>query len=329
MDTLPPIDMDTTFGALFIGVLFSAFFQGLLTVQAYTYFSNFPTDSLWLKILVGSVWMLDAAHLGIISQATYHYLVTSWGIPAALFQATTQFNIHMAFIAIPTLLCQYFFLYRIWMFSKNRLLVGFFAVGCTTFFTAEMVVQGRILNIPNITAFKKQRREVVWALAILSSSTSTQLLHFWDNQLLVDLMMAATLVWYLFRGRTDEEDLGGTHRRTNIIIRRITQYTVATGLLTSFCAFAILATILAVPNGFTFIVRVDPAIFIEPQPCTKGGILYPRASIHKRTSGKPQCAPIASGCDSSFYFIDAQTLHTGATLPLVRVPVVASGADLI
>ncbi|KAF7332741.1 ANK-REP-REGION domain-containing protein [Mycena kentingensis (nom. inval.)] len=113
MATLPPVDMDTSFGALFIGVLFSALFLGLLTVQIYTYFSNFPADSLWLKLLVGFVWLLDAAHLGIVSQSSYHYLVTSWGSPAALFAATTPFDVHMAFVAIPTLLCQSFFLYRI------------------------------------------------------------------------------------------------------------------------------------------------------------------------------------------------------------------------
>ncbi|KAJ7065169.1 hypothetical protein C8F01DRAFT_1349999 [Mycena amicta] len=62
------LNLDETYGALYIGgvglpsqkkplftspeVLFATFFQGVLTVQVYIYYTNFPGDSRWLKTLI-------------------------------------------------------------------------------------------------------------------------------------------------------------------------------------------------------------------------------------------------------------------------------------
>jgi len=62
----------------------------------------------------------------------------------------------------------------------------------------------------------------------------------------VDLVLAFILCYYLQRGRSGFE-------KTNSLISRIIQYTIATGLLTSLYAFACVITYFAVPHTFTFI----------------------------------------------------------------------------
>jgi len=84
MDTLgqgPSSALDSTYGAMLIGgeesfrldrntglmctvksVFFAAFFQGLLTVQAYNYFENFQEDPTMNKVIVSSSFAACSKH---------------------------------------------------------------------------------------------------------------------------------------------------------------------------------------------------------------------------------------------------------------------------
>ncbi|KAJ7059116.1 hypothetical protein C8F01DRAFT_273810 [Mycena amicta] len=233
--------MDETYGAMYIGVLFATFFQGLLTVQGYTYYTNFPDDSRWLKGLVASVWMLDATHLVLIAQATYHYLVTSWGNQASLLVATLPLDLHMVFVSVPSLLCQVFFLYRIWVLSHhNWLIVGFLGCGCLAGFCVEARIIADILRI---------------RLVAESSHQSTNVQAAFITLVVVDLLIACTLVWYVWTTKVavSVDDMDGVHRRTNFILRRIMQYAVATGLATSLVGFATVAAFMLAPDALIYL----------------------------------------------------------------------------
>ncbi|KAF7327195.1 ANK-REP-REGION domain-containing protein [Mycena kentingensis (nom. inval.)] len=233
------VDMDKTFGALFVGVLLATFLQGLLTLQAYTYFVNFPTDRVWLKIMVASVWFLDAVNLGLIAQSTYYYLVTNWGNAEALAFGTVPFNLHMLFIGLPSLICQFFFLYRIWTFSEhNYVLVGALAILCVASFAVLVVGVAQILLDLHIEQYSHQTKKGIW---IFTSAASA------------DLLIAFALVWYLRKSKGPEVDFKGAYWRTDLILARITQYTVATGLLTSIFGFVVLAAFMLSPTTFIFI----------------------------------------------------------------------------
>ncbi|KAJ7055121.1 hypothetical protein C8F01DRAFT_471345 [Mycena amicta] len=237
---MSPPTMDETYGAMYIGVLFATFLQGLLTVQVYAYYMSFPNDSLWLKTLVAAVWMLDTTHLVLIAQATYHYLVTSWGNYAALLVATTPFLIHMIFISVSSLLCQIFFLHRVWVFSKhNWLITGFLGCGCLAGFCVESTIIAELLRNPQVADFPKQITNVKLSFGVLAA---------------FDLFLACTLVWYVRTTKTAiAEDVDHVSRRTNLILRRIMQYAVATGLTTSMVGLATLVAYLLATEKFIFI----------------------------------------------------------------------------
>lgn len=52
MDTLIAFDVNPTVGALEIGTLVSMFLFGIVTLQVYLYYRNFPKDNALLKIVV-------------------------------------------------------------------------------------------------------------------------------------------------------------------------------------------------------------------------------------------------------------------------------------
>ncbi|KAJ7887643.1 hypothetical protein B0H14DRAFT_2337620 [Mycena olivaceomarginata] len=229
--------MDETYGAMFIGALYS--FQGVLTVQAYIYYESFPDDLCRTKILVAIVWcgatipsflkeksdyllrrLLDVTHLILICQSCYHYLVTNWGNGPALLISTHELDLHLIFVGIATLVCQGFFLHRIWVFSKrNWILTGVLTAACVAAFAVEVLLSAQILQVPSVAYFSAHTGEVI-ALFSLGGA--------------VDVAIALVLVFYLQQGRTHFD-------RTNFVVAQVVHYTVATGLATSVLAVACLA----------------------------------------------------------------------------------------
>ncbi|KAJ7690840.1 hypothetical protein B0H17DRAFT_1201420 [Mycena rosella] len=226
--------MDMTYGAIFIGVLFATFFQGVLTVQAYIYYESFPDDLRRLKLLVSRPYgkILDAAHLVLISQACYHYLVTSWGDSAALLVSTHVLDLHLIFVGLATLVCQAFFVHRIWTFSKgNWLLTGVLSTACLVAFALEVLISAQILRVASVAYFSHLVGEVVAVFTVGG---------------VVDVAIALVLVFYLQQGTTHFD-------RTNFVVARVINYTVATGFTTSVLAVACLIAYLTAPHTFIFI----------------------------------------------------------------------------
>ncbi|KAJ7708047.1 hypothetical protein B0H17DRAFT_1325068 [Mycena rosella] len=62
MDSAASLNLNTTIGALQIGVLISYVLLGVTTTQTYIYYCRFPDDSPKLKALVAAVWVCEMAH---------------------------------------------------------------------------------------------------------------------------------------------------------------------------------------------------------------------------------------------------------------------------
>ncbi|KAJ6568682.1 hypothetical protein B0H19DRAFT_1256410 [Mycena capillaripes] len=145
-DSVPNIDISSTYGALLIGVYFAIFFQGILTVQAYIYYDSFPDDSRGMKALVAIVWLLDFVHLVLICQTEYHYLVTNWGNKQALLETTIPLDLHLLLLTLASLTCQAFFLKRVWKFSKNLILTVFLGAACLATGIIDIVIAAQTVH---------------------------------------------------------------------------------------------------------------------------------------------------------------------------------------
>ncbi|KAJ6492095.1 hypothetical protein C8R45DRAFT_1073468 [Mycena sanguinolenta] len=224
-------DLRATFGTIYIGVVFAALFQGILTVQAYIYYEGFPDDSWVLKWLVAVVWTLDFVHLGAIASVPWLTLVVNWGNPVVFLEIPTGLPVHVALVAVTTLFCQAFFLYRLWRFSrKNRVLVGILGLGSLAVCAIDFLITVQMLENPRPSTYQGDTAEIVSMFSVRAAS---------------ELCLALTLVWYIHRGTIGFD-------RTNFVITRIIQYTVATGLVSSILALACVIADVLMPQSFIF-----------------------------------------------------------------------------
>ncbi|KAF7354088.1 ANK-REP-REGION domain-containing protein [Mycena venus] len=224
-------DLRDTFGAIYIGVLFAAFFQGILTVQAYIYYESFPYDPWFLKTLVAVVWTLDLIHLGVIGSIPWNFLVVHWGNPSIFLKKSVELCVHIILVAAPTLICQGFFLHRLWRFSKkNWTLIGTLTLGSVTVFILDFYLTVNTLSSEDPNAYQHDTAEIVSMFSIGA---------------ITDLVIALALVWYLQRGATGFDS-------TNFVVTRIIQYTVATGLCSSLLAVACVIANVVKPQSFVF-----------------------------------------------------------------------------
>ncbi|KAJ7088518.1 hypothetical protein B0H15DRAFT_292496 [Mycena belliarum] len=83
----PPVlipDANTVIGPLFIGNSFNWMLMGTLLLQVYAYWLNFPRDTMRIKSLVYSVFVLDLLQTGFGTHEVWWFSVEKWGNTAAL-----------------------------------------------------------------------------------------------------------------------------------------------------------------------------------------------------------------------------------------------------
>ncbi|TFK75541.1 hypothetical protein BDN72DRAFT_954730 [Pluteus cervinus] len=221
-----------TYGAMFIGLLFATFLQGVLTVQLYHYFCNFPRDNVWTKLLVSVVWCLDLTHLIFIAYTTYHYLVTNWGNPAALAWSTIPLNLHLIFISLSSLFCQVYFLHRAWLLTaRNIPLTAFIATICLSVLAVNVRITKRLLGNLSVAAFSDEPGVTLAGFVLGAIS---------------DVAIASVLCLHLGKGK-------GQFKKTNNIISKLISTTVATGAATSVLGVACTIAYLIAPHTLVFI----------------------------------------------------------------------------
>ncbi|PPR03714.1 hypothetical protein CVT24_007435 [Panaeolus cyanescens] len=168
--------LDPTYGAMLVGVIFAAFFQGLLTVQAFNYFEKFPKDKLRIKCMVISLVaycsVFDTVHLILIGRGAYVNLITDWGVVSHLPKSPVELNLHLIFTAVSVAISQTFFLARIWNFSHHNIFVLVpLVVLALTPLVLEVYITSRIAGDTLVMQYFKTGDE---ALAVFITSAVEQ-----------------------------------------------------------------------------------------------------------------------------------------------------------
>ncbi|KAF7368366.1 ANK-REP-REGION domain-containing protein [Mycena venus] len=262
-------NLESTHGALLIGVFVSFFFQGILSLQVCMYYETFFEDSRKLKTLVAIVWTLDFAHLVLICQAVYYYLIRNWGNNAALMEMTIPLDLHLIFLALSSMACQAFFLHRVWRFSKNKLLTGILSAACLTTGILDIFMARQSIHNTSIGA-------------IVSRGCTGEVVAVFAVGAAVDLSIAGILCWYLQREMT-------MFSRINSLITRIIQYTLATGLATSLLALGCLVAYVVSPNSLIYLAMHFSL-----------GRMYTNALLATLNSRKTLRAHLAPACPSKW-----------------------------
>ncbi|KII83843.1 hypothetical protein PLICRDRAFT_443783 [Plicaturopsis crispa FD-325 SS-3] len=107
------IRLDSTLGAIEIGLVLSSCLFGVATCQVHSYFRKYPNDARWTKALVSVVWFCELARIIATSTSTYTYAVRDFGQPQKLWIRTPGIPITALMSGIVGPVVQSYFAYRI------------------------------------------------------------------------------------------------------------------------------------------------------------------------------------------------------------------------
>ncbi|GLB44355.1 hypothetical protein LshimejAT787_1602850 [Lyophyllum shimeji] len=236
MAAVPPrIVIDDTFGASFIGVLFTAMLYGITTLQTYFFYVYYPTDRIENKLLVASIWALDTGHMALVSICMYYYLVTNYSNPPALAVGHWSLFTSVAVNVTIAFLVHVFFTVRIFRLSSRRvrwwltpiislLVLAHFCFGVET--VVFLFLKKRFDKLNEFTLFAA----MPFALfAVLS-----------------DIFIAAALCVLLYGSRTG-------FRRTNTLVNTLMVYAINRCVLTSVVATAEVIVFAVSPHSLWFL----------------------------------------------------------------------------
>ncbi|KAF7289307.1 hypothetical protein MIND_01392500 [Mycena indigotica] len=256
--TLPPQSViNNTLGALQIGTLLSYLLFGITTTQVYIYYTRFPEDAPWIRLMVAFVWILEATQTGLVGYVVYFYTITDYGDKKhALQSALPPLLVSFILTGAITTLVELFFIYRIHQLSKRVYVPAILAVLPFIYFMGTTAF--------TIASFKLgtwAHAEEEWGWDILASAILS---------VVTDLSISAALVILL----------AGNRRRgtatTSAIIDQVITWTIETGVATSLCSVLILIFYETMQKSFIWL-----AVFIIKSRLFSNSLL---ASLNSRAA---------------------------------------------
>jgi len=225
--------VDTTFGAVFIGLTASIFAFGILSAQIYTYCYRYPLDTHFYKALVICLWILEVVHTILNCQFFYELTISNWG-RVLVFAEKPPWSLvlQVAFSATVGTIVKGCFGMRVWRFSKHNIWITGLVLlsilvqyGVSIWFTVEGFGIRSLLDIHLMS------RIAVVALALGAAT---------------DLFIALALCYYLRKLKSPQQ-------RSNSLVNHLMLYAINTGILTSAFSIACLFCFAFMANNFIFI----------------------------------------------------------------------------
>ncbi|KAF9525563.1 hypothetical protein CPB83DRAFT_859212 [Crepidotus variabilis] len=223
--------LDSTFGALFIGLVVSAILHGICLLQAFTYFQKYKHDAWYVRYAVITVVSFDAIHLLLVSIGVYHNLIKNFHQPERLEKLTWPLLIEVIFPGVNGAIVQIFYTFRIWRLSNGNYLL----CGIISFLILCEVGAGTTWVAISMTM--KTYRELLQLdpVGITMDCLSTS----------IDILICLSLCILLNNSRTG-------FKRSGSVINQLIVYVVGTGLITTLSAIAALICLLASPQTLIY-----------------------------------------------------------------------------
>lgn len=111
-------------GPELLGYLFNWALLGVLNVQVYLYHVTFPHDPIFLQCLVYGVLIFEWIQTGLLTAGSLEIFVYQYGNFEALTKIYNGWFCLPIMCAMVSMVVQWFFAWRIYLLSRNRVLVG-------------------------------------------------------------------------------------------------------------------------------------------------------------------------------------------------------------
>lgn len=253
---MSPLSLDLSLGPVQVGFSVATFLYGLLMVQVYGYYQDYPGDPIVLKALVATIGLAELVHQTCCSHAVYFYTITEFG-NFQLFSVSPPKTFFVAILCygLTTILVSGVLIYRLWGAARQRIIAGFLAILMFFRFSVVLALAGFAFERKSFVDFVKQ----TWTLLAVSLVAVTVGEIFLTLALCYDLHCQRHTAAY----------------RNWTAIERLVMWYIATGVVTSVVASAMVICFFAMRDNFVWMG------FLIPLPRFFGIALL--ASLNTRT----------------------------------------------
>ncbi|KAI0262806.1 hypothetical protein BC834DRAFT_375863 [Gloeopeniophorella convolvens] len=204
-------------GPILVGSILSWCLYGLLIMQLYVYYLAFPRDTLWVKLIVYGLFILDSAQSVIITDVAWSILCAGWGKPDALVKTSWGFAMTPLIDALISTWVQVFFAWRVWILGRR------FVWKSLTVFIVLLALSMGSLGVA--AGIKYAGINDVRRINEIYPMICTWL----GGSVLADSLIALSMVYLLWRAKRQARWSDKTGRKLTKLIRS----TVETGVLSA------------------------------------------------------------------------------------------------
>ncbi|KAI0709497.1 hypothetical protein C8Q76DRAFT_799495 [Earliella scabrosa] len=184
---------------------------GVLSTQVFVYYVSFPKDSVRLNAFVYGLYVVEIIQVVLATHDAFETLGRGWGDAATLNNPQWLWFDVPLMSGIVSASVQTYFAWRIYVFSKSRLLSGFVVL--------IALMQGSAGVASGIKA------HLVNSLADLQKETTKPLIVWLGGSVACDIVIAICMLYFLSRGRQG--------LASDAVLTRLIRLTVETGTLTA------------------------------------------------------------------------------------------------
>jgi hypothetical protein len=208
------LSIESTLGALFVGFAFACGAYGILASQVFSYFWHYPSDGLFLKLVVSSILLLATADQAFIGHLVYYYSVKNYGDYEVVRQAATtwSFILQLTVGSIIGTIVKTAFGIRVWKFSERN----YYITGLIMLLTFGQLC---VATVFAIKAFQLPSVFAVHQIHVLGTVSLT-------TGVFTDVITALALCYFLSRLRTGISS-------SDSIVNSLCRYAINTGAVTS------------------------------------------------------------------------------------------------
>ncbi|RDX44018.1 hypothetical protein OH76DRAFT_1122946 [Lentinus brumalis] len=218
-----------TYGAYLIGTFFGTGLYGFFVHQVYRYARLFPTDTLFIRLLILTVMILETIHMVFTMHTCYYYTISNYFNPAVLNRGIWSLNVIPILVGVNMFISQLFFARRVYLIGKHyRFVVAISMLFFVVEIAFSVAAVGEVIAISTFDSISKVNH-------LLAGTFGAAIVG--------DTLLTGSLMWVLSRNRSVET------RQIEPFIETLNVYIINTGLLHDVLNTVSFIAVLALPHG--------------------------------------------------------------------------------
>ncbi|KAJ7112691.1 hypothetical protein C8R44DRAFT_882444 [Mycena epipterygia] len=231
-------DFDNTIGYTLLGVMINTYLAGIITSQFFTYWNAKYTDPWRTRALVIFLFAVNATQAAAVVYLLWFYCVTNFTNPQVVAIFPWPYPFTVLTTVVLALVNQTFQCWRIYVFTKSKILVGFILAAalaaCVTGFAAA---------IQSATVISSQLAQLAELHFIIEANLALQCA--------VDVLIAIILCIMFSRLKTNV-------RRTDQVLNRLIRTAIRSGFFTGIFALGTLLSFHFSPGTYMLALFAFP-----------------------------------------------------------------------